>query len=114
MTESVNPVLSQVEDLIERGLFAPLVDAEMTALGINFWPLNVIVHKIFDGFYAKLNMFADVGAIKIFNAEHAKALTSADVTLKIIALDKGINSDEYKNARENALLALSRYTRINS
>jgi hypothetical protein len=114
VSESVNPVLTKAEDLFETLAWKPLVEAEMTALGLNFFPVNVILRYIMGRVYGRFRKTADTSAIPLLNAEYQRAFNSAAVTLKIIARDKGVDSNEFKIAEENARLALSRLVRYNT
>lgn len=59
-----------------------------------------------------MKLAVDLEAITLVNAEHKRDYDKASVVLKIIAIDKGIDSDEFKKARDNAKIALSKYVRF--
>lgn len=76
------------------------------------WILSFLITKFTDQFYEAVKLQIDMQSIIIKNAEHLSAYNKASATLKIIAHDKGIDSEEFKNARENAKLALSKFVRF--
>lgn len=87
-----------------------LVEAALTALHINFWPINSIVIYVTDQLYEGLHLAFDLEKIIFINAAHKSAYTTADVTLKIIAHDKGMDSDDFKTAQLNFQKELVRFT----
>lgn len=97
-----------------------MIEAELVSLcaanpWMSVWPvrqiLNGIAQMVTNKIFGKLRLVVDMGAISFVNQEHKAAFDKAAVTLKIIAQDKGIESDEYKRAREDAKTALSRFLR---
>lgn len=72
------------------------------------------IDLIADALFNQFIMIVDVTTIKLVNAEHQAAFDKARVTLQIIAHDKGIDSPDFQNARENAKAALSQFVRFGS
>jgi hypothetical protein len=122
VSDSVNPTLGKIEDLSKTLVWDPLVDAELAVIFAHapvlaLWPfkqiLTILTHTFSDQLYSGLRTFIDVEALPFINDSHRKAFDSAEVTLKIIAHDKGPASPEYRNAREEAKNALARFVRFN-
>lgn len=121
MTENANPGLGIGEGLFKDLFWDLSVQAALTALFayvpvLNVWPLRGIVTGIItlftDKMYSLMKLLIDVTAIKFTNGEHQRAFDSAAVKLKIIAHDRGIDSDEFRKAREDAKASLSRFVRF--
>lgn len=81
--------------------------------------LNIpVVHQLEEGLiemvgnliFSTLVMVVDVEAIRLVNDEHQAAYTDAALKLRVIGHDKGIDSDEFKKARDDAKADLSRFT----
>lgn len=67
-----------------------------------------------DQLYAAVKLAIDLEVIAFKNEEHKKRFQAASSTLAIIAHDKGIESEDFKNARENARQALSVFVRFDN
>lgn len=67
-----------------------------------------------DRFYTVAREVWDVESIIYNNEELERAYTGAALKLKIIARDKGIESEEYRSAREKHKQDLSKFVRIGS
>lgn len=111
MTETINPTLTKIEDLVKLLIFDAVLEAQLNAFFIaapwlNFWPirqiLSGIARMLVDRFYSGLKLFIDVKAIKFLNEDARKDFDNAAVVLAIIAEDKGIDSDEFKKSRLEA------------
>lgn len=72
-------------------------------------PINWMLKIFTDKFYNGLVLFIDVQAISLVNQAHKIAYDKASITLKVIAHDKGIESKEYLDAKENAIKALAKF-----
>lgn len=70
------------------------------------------VRTVGDFIFKYVRLGIDVTAIKFVNAAHESAYTKSEITLKVLAHDKGINSNEFKNARLQATLVMSQFTRF--
>jgi hypothetical protein len=111
LTDQVNPQIKIVEDLFKGGVWDTLVRAQLTALytaapWLAVWPLKPVVEGIAkmltDSLYEGLRMILDLKLIAFINTEHRRAFDKSEVALKIIAVNYGINSEEFKNARKTA------------
>ena len=118
MTNNANPVLGQIEDLFKDLVWDSLVKSALTALfvavpGLAVWPLGMIIRWVVNRYagqlFQLLRLVVDLKVIAFVNYEHKRAFDNAAVKLKIIALDQGIDSDEFKKARENAKASLAKF-----
>jgi hypothetical protein len=122
MSTQVNPTLNVAEDLFKSILWDTTLDVALAALFtevsfLNVWPIKPIItdlaHMISNAFYSKLRLAVDMAAVPFINAERKKAFESATVTTKLIGLDKGVESPEYKKAKENARKLFIAYSQFN-
>ena len=122
MSETVNPTLTKVEDAVKSIVWDSALQGALASLftaapWLNVPPLRQIVTGVAElagnKFYAYLRLGVDLGAISFMNAEAQRQLDRASVTLKIIALNKGIESEDFKRARDEARRALARFCRFN-
>jgi hypothetical protein len=67
-----------------------------------------------DKLYDSVKMAIALEAIAIRNEAHRRAYDRASVALKIIAQDKGINSPEFREARDANKRALAEFVRFAS
>lgn len=78
---------------------------------LNVWPLKPIVTYIVNTFsdklYSVISKFVSVELIILKNSAAQKVFASEAVSLKKVAILKGINSDEYKAQKESAKSALA-------
>jgi hypothetical protein len=122
MTTGANEGLDRAEQIFKDLVWTPAVhsslEAYLIANGLGFFPVRQIILAVADSFteyfYANLKMIVDTSAIEFVNDQHASMYAKASVTLSVIAHDKGIESDEYKKARDEARAALSQFTRFGS
>jgi hypothetical protein len=122
VTENANPGLGKAQDYFKDFVWDTAVDAAIiTPLFaavpvLAIWLVNAmiryLVHFAADKLYAGIKLLVDLQAIAFVNNQHRKAFDSAAVTLKIIARNKGIDSEEFRKAKENAKIALSEYVRF--
>ena len=114
-----------IGDIIKSCVWDTLVDKAIALFfaglpaklaGLAWGPVGAVITYILkkgaDALYVVLKELYDVQVILIRNQAHLDALTKADVTLKIIAFDKGIESKEFLYARENAKRALAEFVAI--
>lgn len=87
---------------------APFLDAPIIGT-IN----RAVIKKVSGWFFLQIRLFIDITGVRLINNEYQTAFEKASVVLKIIAHDKGIDSNEFKAARENAKAALSKFTQFN-
>lgn len=122
MTDSVNSTASAVESLIGDVLFKPAEEAALSALFLDvpilaLFPFQPIIRAIAAYLYDKSDDYfktrADIATIRLLNADHQRAYEDASLKLKVIAVESGVDSPEFQKAREDALTALSAFTRVN-
>ena len=118
MTDQANPSLKYAEDLFKSAIYDPLIDAALVSFlgGVLGVPVvgtfvrfvaRVFANKLFEA----MRLILDLQAIAFVNEGHKKDFDRAAVTLRIIGQSKGIDSPEFKTARENAKAALSDFAR---
>lgn len=119
MSDSVSPTLTNVEEIFKSLVWDSVIKGWLTALYASspiaafFKPaIDLAVKMIGDLFFSKIRLVVDIGAIKLLDEQANAAYRKASVTLAVIAHDKGIDSNEFKNARENAKQALSDFVRF--
>lgn len=121
MPDQVSPKLTNLESIFKSLVWDRAIDAGFISLFaaapyLAVWPLgkllrdlaNVVGNYLFSSF----SMFVDVSFIKLKNSEMQTAYDKASVTLMVIAHDRGIESEAFKNARDAAKIALSRFANI--
>ncbi len=115
------PALSTAEQIFKDLIWDPGIKAGELALegAVPFLALPVVsgleefvIKELSDWMFNNFILLIDLTAIKLVNAEHQAAFDKAAVDLKIIAYDKGIDSPEFKAAREDAKATLNKYVRI--
>ena len=83
---------------------------------LGFWPISMavtwLVVKYSDIFYHALKMMLQLEKILFVNEAHQKAFDRSSVILKILANTKGIDSEEFRSAREENKRHLSTFTRF--
>lgn len=108
-------------DLFKDLIWDNVIDAALIELFaafpfLNFWPINMavryIAHELADFIYAGVHMVIDTTAIVIKNETLRREYGHAQVKLKILAGKVDIESEEFKNARTQHRLDLSKYVRI--
>lgn len=123
MTDSAYPQLKTAEDIFKQVVWDTLVKAAIAALFqaapyLAVWPIGPIITYIINQFsaalYSVLRIIVDLEAIAFVNAEYKSAFDKAAVTLKIIAHDKGIDSKEFADAKENAKKIFAKYVSFGS
>jgi len=75
--------------------------------------ITVIAEKLFEKMYLYLDQFIDLKAVIIKDIVQRKVMTEAVIELKNLALQKGIDSDEYKNQRQIHGDYLLKYVSVN-
>ncbi len=121
MSTTATPTLGLVEDAFKALIWDTSLQVGLAALFtyvpvLNVWPLRRVITDVVqfigDKLFFALRELIDVSAIQLRNAVHQRAFDRAVVTLKIIAHDKGIESPEFMNARENAKIEFSKFVRF--
>lgn len=77
------------------------------------WLVSLIVTKVADYVYAAVDEFIDLKVIAFKKMELAREYSKVSLDLKNIALSKGIESDEFKAAREVGKKSLSALIKFN-
>lgn len=113
MTTEVNPTLGKIEDVIKKVAFDSVVKGALIYYGLDFWPVNLMISMITDKMWEFMREGFDVAAIKWINDGQKAAHDKSSVVLRIIAHDKGIDSEEFKKAKENAREAMDRFFTYN-
>jgi len=72
-----------------------------------------LVGWISDVLFSKIKLLIDLQAIVILNEKHRREYTIAVLNLRAIADTNGIDSAEFKEARENAKKHLSKFIHFN-
>ena len=121
--ETAHPKLDQVQSIFKNLVWDNLIEAAIRAFFIyvpwlNIWPiagavryiLLIFTNHIFDS----LKLVVDLQAIALLNEQHKNAYNRQLAKLKIIAREKGIESDEFKQERENAKKELARFVGYNA
>lgn len=118
MSDSVNPILETSEQIFKSLVWDNLVKAELTSLYASstiltfFKPLiDAIMTVITNSLFSNFKTYIDLGAVQLLDSQAESTFRTASITLAILAHDKGVNSDEFKKARENAKSALSTFIR---
>lgn len=122
MTEQVNPKLTAVQEAFKATIWNNAITALKTELFVAVPALNIpvlrsIVSGIISLFAGKVYKYivlqVDIGAIRLSNTRAHYEYAQASKRLVAIANNQGIDSDEFKKARDEAAAALSDFTRIN-
>lgn len=101
-------------DLFRTLIFDSAVDAELAALGVTEIPLlggiiSSLIKKFADSLYERLAGAVVFGTILFVDLQHRKIFDDASLTLKKVAIEKGINSPEFKDAHEKEKAALKKF-----
>lgn len=108
-------------DLFKELVWDNLVNAALIELFVAFpalgWgPFGVfirwLVHKYADKLYVASKTFLDIQRVVFKNEKLQREYDSASAKLKIIAHGNGINSDQFRSAREDAKKRLSEFVRF--
>jgi hypothetical protein len=122
MSTTVNPTLELGEGLFKDLVWDAEIEVALTALFsyapyLGWPPLRQIISAIIkfaaNRFWKQVKLAVDIGAVTILDAQRKAAFDKASVVLKIIAIDKGIDSPEFKKAKDEAKIALSKFAHFN-
>jgi hypothetical protein len=98
-----------LDEIFKSLVFDVLVQVALKALFsaipfLGFGPIGIIVGFVVSLFASKLfdavKLYIDINAIAVKNTQLNKDFRDAAVKLKIVSMDKGANSQEFKLARE--------------
>ncbi len=122
MTEVANPMLGKIEDVVERfGMYA-LSEIGLNALfaaapWLASWPLGPFIRKLTEylgeKMFSFLRLMIDLKVIKFVNDKNQAAFDREVVKLKAMARGYGVDSDEFKKARESAKASFAKFVRFN-
>jgi hypothetical protein len=121
MSDDAYKKLGLAEAIFKDLIWDNLIRAGKAALfsaapWMSVWPLGPMINLLIDMFtdklYEGLRLAIDLEAIVFVNEAHRRAYDKAAVTLKILAQEKGIDSPEFKNAKEYAKADLSKFVRF--
>lgn len=102
------------DNLVKAAIKKIFVAAPFLAWG----PLGIVakyvIGKIADKLYEALKEAIDMQRIAFRNKDLRKGYERASVTLRIIAQDRGIDSDEFKKAREEHKKNLAAFVRFST
>lgn len=112
MTDEANPEIQKDEDQFKGLAWDTLVTAGLDYLKLNFFPVNQVIRYFTDKLYQLFSLQFDLVAIAFINEQHKTAFEKSVITLKVIAVDNGVDSPEYLKAKENAKEALSQFVRF--
>lgn len=70
------------------------------------WIITAIVNWVTNALYSVIALFINTELIVLNNSVHQQAYETASESLKIIATEKGLSSDEYKIAHDKEKAAL--------
>ncbi len=117
-------VVDTAADLFKRLVWDRLVDLAVKKIATKVlvrlpawlagplgWIIGEVVTWIASEIFSVVKEFIAFEAIAFINKEHQVAFDRASVELKILAMQKGIDSIEYKEAREHAKKSLSTFVR---
>lgn len=122
MSDSTFHALTVAENEFKQIVWDPLVKAGETALEgavpVLAAPIlkqldEAALNALSDYFFEQLRLLLDLSAAQIVGAARAQVFTDASIQLKIIAHDKGVDSDEYKAALAKARANFSAFIRFN-
>lgn len=110
------------EDLVKVLLWDVLVKAALQRLFLlvpllGWGPIGMVVShyafKLTDFMYEQMADYISITIIAARNKKFESEFNKAAINLKLIAMQKGIQSDEYRSAREQHKKALSDFVRFN-
>ncbi len=119
MGNIANTPLSEAEQIFKSLIWDPLVLSGEASLFLAIPVLNTpilrkietaLIHKLSDWLWDQIRLLIDIEAIRLVNSEHQVAFANASLKLRVIALEKGIDSDEFKQARDSAARDLAKFT----
>lgn len=105
------------KQLIWDQLIAALIKRLFAEIPFLAWgPVGIIVKWLImtlgDKIFEAVKLQIQLEAIVLRNAAHQKAFEQAATNLRIIAVDRGVDSEEFKNAREAHKKALAAFIRF--
>lgn len=102
-----NLVTAGIKSLALIPYVGPIFAWGPIAAVLQFFVETFVTNPLYNG----LQLVVDLDVIVLRNAAAKRTFDDASVSLKIVAGEKGITSQEFKNAREKHKLEMSQYTR---
>lgn len=121
MTDSISKPLTEAEKLFKQLVWDPVIASGEASLFLAVPILNApvlgtldnaVIQEISQWLFNQFRLFMDVTAIPLLNSAHQATYDRASEELSILADEKGVDSDEYLQARDRALADLSQFTRL--
>ena len=118
MTDTATPALDTAERIFKSLIWDNAVSGALVALFtycpyLAVPPLKQIISGVgrmaTDGLFKFLKLFVDVSAIKLKNAVAQHEYDNASVRLMIVAIEKGVDSEEFRKANEADKAALAKF-----
>lgn len=121
MTDSAYRKLSEAEQIFKDLVWDPMIRAG------EWWiegevPLldapvikqadEALINTIFDAIYQGIIKIIDIESIKMTSAARQTAYDASSIRLMVVASDSGIDSEEYRKARDEELVELAKFTHI--
>lgn len=123
MTTSAYKPLTAAEQIFKDLVWDPGIKTGELALEgvVPFFALPVVstleegvINELSDWLYNQFVLLVDVTTIRLVNTILQAAYEDSSIGLAVLAQEKGIDSDEFKTARIQALADLSSFTRFGS
>lgn len=111
MTDQASPAVGEIEDAIQKYGLDSLVQVGLTSLfaaapALAVWPLKPLItglaNLLSDKLFSFIRLMVDLTVIKFVNDLHQKTFDRQLVALKALARGYGVDSDQFKKARQNA------------
>jgi hypothetical protein len=97
------------DKLVSLAIKRLLIKIPFLAWGPFGWITTQIISYLATELFLVIKEFVDFKTIAFVNKEHQKAFDLASVELKLLAMQKGADSPEFKEAREKAKANLSKF-----
>lgn len=114
MSETVNPDLTKAEQAIKTLALEVALDGGLAAMYVQapwllpFQPiLNTVLKGGIDKSFDLITQSLDIGVIQFKNPMAQAAFEESAIKLRIIISESGIDSDAFKNAKQQALDAFA-------
>ena len=110
------PDLIEAEDLFQTTIWNPLLDFGLAALFaqfpyLNWWPLNASIkffaRKLTDAIFKALTDVLNLRYVILKNLGMQKMFVQHQLKMKGVAIEKGTDSQEFKDAKNKAKIALA-------
>jgi hypothetical protein len=121
VTEQAYPGLSKAEEIFKDLIWDNAIEAALVALFaaapyLAVPPLKTIISGIIrlvgDTFFKYIRLIVDVNAISLVNKQHQANFEAISVKLRVLAYQKGIESNEFKKAKAEAKVAFAKFVKF--